>query len=151
VPIPSHLPALQTATHDVTQRYGSPFLIQPRLGQGAFRVAVTEAYQRACAVTQEHSLPALEAAHIKPFAQDGPHDIQNGILLRADFHRLFEQGYLTVNTEHYLEVSKRLRLDYDNGHTYYPLDGKKISIPTAALQQPGMEYLQWHNENVFLA
>ncbi len=41
-----------------SHRYGSPVLIRPRLGQGAFRVSVTEAYNRACAVTQEHSLPA---------------------------------------------------------------------------------------------
>jgi putative restriction endonuclease len=54
---------------DESQRYGSPILIRPRLGQGAFRVSVTEAYNRACAVTEEHSLPALEAAHIRPFAK----------------------------------------------------------------------------------
>jgi putative restriction endonuclease len=80
-----------------SERYGSPLLIRPRLGQGAFRVSVTEAYNRACAVTQEHSLPALEAAHIRPFAKEGPHEVRNGLLLRADLHRLFEQGYLTVS------------------------------------------------------
>lgn len=31
------------------------------------RVLVTEAYGRRCAVTGERTLPALEAAHIKPF------------------------------------------------------------------------------------
>jgi putative restriction endonuclease len=37
---------------DVVQaRYGTPTLVTPRLGQGAFRVAVTEAYGRQCAVT----------------------------------------------------------------------------------------------------
>lgn len=40
------------------QRWGRPTLVIPRLGQGTFRVAVTEAYARACAVTREHSLPA---------------------------------------------------------------------------------------------
>jgi len=82
-------------------------LIRPRLGQGAFRVSVTEAYNRACAVTQEHSLPALEAAHIRPFAKEGPHEVRNGLLLRADLHRLFEQGYLTVTPNHRLEVIRR--------------------------------------------
>src|SRR5690606_19885527 len=37
-------------------RYGTPLLVRPRLGQGTFRIAVTEAYQRACAITGEHSL-----------------------------------------------------------------------------------------------
>jgi putative restriction endonuclease len=51
--------------------YGAPVLIRPRLGQGAFRVAVTDAYQRACAVTGEHSLPALDAAHIGSVPSSG--------------------------------------------------------------------------------
>jgi len=50
-------------------RFGEPTLIQPRLGQGAFRVAVTDAYQRRCAVTGERTLPVLDAAHIRPYAK----------------------------------------------------------------------------------
>jgi putative restriction endonuclease len=42
-------------------RYGSPTLITPRLGQGAFRIAVTEAYNRQCAVSDGKVLPALDA------------------------------------------------------------------------------------------
>ena len=59
-------------------RYGSPLLVRPRLGQGTFRIAVTEAYGRACAITGEHSLPALEAAHIQSYRFGGPHEIANG-------------------------------------------------------------------------
>ena len=92
---------------------------------------MTEAYNRACAVTQEHSLPALEAAHIRPFAKEGPHEVRNGLLLRADLHRLFEQGYLTVTPNYTLEVSDRLRHDYQNGRSYYPLRGTRISVPAA--------------------
>ena len=46
-------------------RFGAPQLIKPRLGQGAFRVLVTDIYDRRCAVTRERTLPALEAAHIR--------------------------------------------------------------------------------------
>ncbi len=134
-----------------TPRYGAPILVRPRLGQGAFRVAVTDAYSRACAVTGEHSLPALDAAHIRPFAKDGPHEVRNGLLLRADLHRLFEQGYLTVTPNRMFEVSSRLRRDYDNGRSYYPLHGKHIAIPATGADRPSVELLQWHNENVFVA
>jgi len=41
------------------RRYGTPMTVLPRLGQGIFRISVTDAYGRACAVTTEHSLPAL--------------------------------------------------------------------------------------------
>ena len=47
------------------RRFGAPQIVQPRLGQGTFRIAVTSAYG-ACAVSGEHSLPALEAAHVRP-------------------------------------------------------------------------------------
>ena len=69
-----------SAVRELPPRYGEPVLVRPRLGQGAFRVVVTEGYGRACAVTGEHSLPVLEAAHIKPFDAEGPHDIRNGLL-----------------------------------------------------------------------
>jgi putative restriction endonuclease len=33
--------------------YGDPRLVRPRLGQGSFRMVVTDAYQRRCSVTRE--------------------------------------------------------------------------------------------------
>lgn len=127
-------------------RYGAPTLVVPRLGQGIFRVAVTEAYNRACAVTQEHSLPALEAAHIKPFALDGPHSVSNGLLLRSDLHRLFDRGYITVTPDYRLEVSKQLKEHFNNGKSYYPLQGREIVVPRAVGLRPDPELLRWHNE-----
>lgn len=132
-------------------RYGAPVLVQPRLGQGTFRVAVMDAYHRACAVTGEHSVPALDASHIRPFGQDGPNEVRNGLLLRADLHRLFDQGYLTVTTDMHLEVSPRLRADYSNGRSYYPLHGTVIGLPEAVGDRPAPEHVRWHNEHVFLA
>lgn len=63
-------------------RYGELFLTRARLGQGAFQVLVGEAYQRRCAITGESTLPVLEAAHIRSYADGGPHRISNGMLLR---------------------------------------------------------------------
>lgn len=133
-----------------SQRYGKPTLVVPRLGQGTFRVAVTEAYARACAVTREHSLPALEAAHIKPFAIDGPHTVSNGILLRSDLHRLFDRGYVTVTTDYKLEVSKQLKEHFRNGRSYYPLQGTEITVPRSISQRPDPQLLRWHNDQKFL-
>jgi putative restriction endonuclease len=74
------------------ERFGAEYLTRTRLGQGAFRVLVTDAYERRCAVTGEKTLPVLEAAHIKPYALEGPHQVQNGLLLRSDLHKLFDLG-----------------------------------------------------------
>lgn len=131
-------------------RYGKDSIITPRLGQGAFRVLVTEAYQRSCAITGEHSLPALEAAHIKPFNESGPNAVNNGLLLRSDFHRLFDRGYITVTPECRIEVSRRLKEEFENGRSYYPFDGHPLShLPETAIDCPQKDLLIWHNENVF--
>jgi len=134
------------------QRYGEEYLTRGRLGQGAFRVLVTDAYQRRCAVTGERTLPVLEAAHIKPFALSGPHRIYNGILLRSDLHKLFDLGYVTVTPDLRLEVSPRLKAEWENGREYYAYHGQELKFrPVEKLHLPSREYLTWHNENRFRA
>jgi len=132
-------------------RYGAPQLVLPRIGQGTFRVATLDAYDRACAVTGEHSLPALEAAHIVPFNQGGEHEVSNGLLLRADVHRLFDRGYLTVTPDLALKVSPRLKADFHNGRSYYPFDKTPIRVPTAPEEKPDPAHLEWHSRHVFLS
>lgn len=131
-------------------RFGAEYLARGRLGQGAFRVLVTDAYQRRCAVTGEKTLPVLEAAHIKPYSAQGPHRISNGILLRSDLHKLFDLGYVTVTPELKLEVSSRLKEEWHNGRVYYEHHGQKLGfVPTDIASLPAREYLQWHNEQRF--
>jgi len=102
-------------------------------------------------VTGEHSIRALEAAHIRSYTSEGPHEVRNGVLLRADFHRLFDQGYVTVSADYRLEVSPRLKQEYHNGRSYYPYQGTKLSLPTPEQLRPDPAYLAWHRENVFAA
>lgn len=132
-------------------RYGTPMLVRPRLGQQTFRIAVTDAYDRACAVSGEHSLPALDAGHIMPYNAGGPHAISNGLLLRADLHRLFDNGYVTVDEDLRLVVSERLRTEYQNGRTYYPFHGKQLRLPGLPHDRPDPDLLRWHREHVFAA
>ncbi len=138
------------ASVDQSPRYGTPQLVAPRLGQGIFRVAVMDAYSRACAVTAEHSLPALEAAHFRPFAHEGPHEVRNGILLRADLHRLLDRGYVTISRDWRFQVSNRLKQDFDNGRSYYPFHGQSVEPPTQPDDRPATTYIEWHNEHVYL-
>jgi putative restriction endonuclease len=104
----SQLPAAPIAT----PRYGEPTLIRPRLGQGAFRVIVTDVYQRQCAVTGERTLPILDAAHIRPFGDGGKHEIS------------------------------KLRDDFENGRHYYTMKGHTLLMPPNPDQRPGREFLE---------
>ena len=130
-------------------RFGEPHLIRPRLGQGAFRVLVTDTYNRRCAITQERTLPALEAAHIRPYSDGGEHEARNGLLLRRDIHSLFDAGYVTVTPDLHFEVSRRIKEEFENGRHYYELHGKLIRPPDDALRRPDPEALRWHNEHAF--
>jgi len=137
------------AVQDERRRYGDPVLVTPRLGQGSFRIIVTDAYGRRCAITSERTLPALDAAHIKPYIENGPHDVNNGILLRSDIHKLFDTGYVTIADDYHFEVSRRIREEYENGRDYYALNGKKLLLPTDSIVWPDKKYIRWHNNNVY--
>lgn len=56
----------------------------------------------------------------------------------------------TVTPKQRLEVSRRLREDYSNGSSYYPLNGSAVRAPDAKSERPDGEYLRWHNEHVYL-
>ncbi len=135
---------------DRAPRYGADYLARARLGQGAFRILVTEAYQKRCAVTGEKTLPVLEASHIQPYAFAGPHRVSNGLLLRSDLHTLFDRGYLTVTPELAIEVSKRIKEEFENGKEYYAHHGRRLTnLPIQASEQPAPEFLKWHNRYVY--
>jgi putative restriction endonuclease len=132
------------------RRFGDPRIILPRLGQGSFRIVVADAYKRRCALTDSPVLHVLEAAHIKPFTEGGPHAVPNGILLRQDVHTLFDRGYLTVTPQYRVEVSRRIKEEFDNGREYYSAHGKTLHLPEALDLRPSASFLEWHNASVFL-
>ena len=141
--------ALAAPRPPLVSGYGTPVLVRPRLGQGAFRLMVADAYQRRCAITGEKTLPALDAAHIRPFADVQEHEVQNGLLLRSDIHNLFDLGYVTVTPEHRFEVSRSIRDEFENGRDYYALHGTPIRLPARPEAHPDPAALEWHASKVF--
>jgi len=128
----------------------SRYMINVRIGQGAFRVLVTDAYSRRCAISGERTLPVLEAAHIKPYSTFGINTTNNGLLLRADLHKLYDTGYITVTDKYSIEISSRIKEEFENGRDYYKFHGQQlVSLPHNNYEMPNKEYLKWHNENIF--
>ena len=122
----------------------------PRLGQGAFRIAVTEAYGRQCAISDGKVLPALDAAHIRPYADGGLHIKSNGILLRKDIHCVLDAGYATIDTNYRFVVSNKVREVFNNGEEYRRLHGKALRLPERKLDWPDPVLLRWDNNEKFL-
>lgn len=148
---PSGRPDISSTPGPATQatidppRYGTPILVAPRLGQGSFRALVTDAYSYRCAISRERTLPVLQAAHIRPYAEDGKHELSNGLLLRSDLHTLFDQHYLTIDpNKKTLVVSKRIREQFENGRDYYEMSDRPLAQPANALALPSTDNLEYH-------
>jgi putative restriction endonuclease len=119
-------------------------------GIAIFRENVTIAYHSKCSLTGEKTLPALDVTQIKPAYKSGPYHVNNGILLRSDVHKLFDSGYITITTDFRLEVSRRIREEYENGGYYYAFHSKKLeNLPDSMNDRPSYEYLKWHNDNMY--
>ena len=143
VPVPDESVAM------AEERFGKAQIVLPRLGQGGFRVIVADIYNRSCALSSSHILHILDAAHIRPYAQGGTHSPTNGLLLRQDIHTLFDRGYITVTPEYRVEVSKRIRQEFNNGADYYAMHGRPIHLPGIEQLRPSADALRWHNDVVF--
>ena len=76
-----------------------------RPGQTVFRRLILQAYHGRCFLSGETIPDVLEAAHIVPVEHGGADDINNGICLRVDLHRLFDSGKLRLRSNGDLAVS----------------------------------------------
>jgi len=72
--------------------------VSVRCGQGAFRAALFKQTQR-CEITGDSVREMLDAAHINAVADNSINDPSNGLLLRADFHRLYDAGYFWIDMD----------------------------------------------------
>jgi len=71
--------------------------IRLRRGQQKFRNALRKRYGDRCVVTGCEVLALLEAAHISPYRGDNDNHPENGVLLRADIHTLFDLNLLAFH------------------------------------------------------
>jgi len=143
------LPPLAVSPLEPFGGRGKAALYLPRQGQGTFRRLVLSAYENRCAITGERTLPVVEAAHIAEFSRHQRHEVANGVALRADIHKLFDRGYVSIRPDYRFVVSKTLADDFNNGKVYYELDGQAIRLPADSLLRPKVEYLEEHYETRF--
>ena len=70
-----------------------------RQGQGAFRKKLVEVYKGECPITGCRVAWVLQAAHISPYRGPDTNKPDNGLLLRADVHTLFDLGLIAINPD----------------------------------------------------
>ena len=118
--------------------------IQQRQGQAEFRQALMIAYNYKCAVTGCDVRDTLQAAHIVPVSNSGQHRIQNGLLLRADIHNLFDRGLLTIDNQYKVSLHSAIR----SSLAYKALHGKKLAVvPSMKGLKPNLKLLAQHRKS----
>jgi putative restriction endonuclease len=113
-----------------------------RRGQAAFRAALLEAYGGKCCITGCALKDALEAAHIVPYLGEHSQHIQNGLLLRADIHTLFDLGLLVITDGYRVKLSP-IALDDDS---YVNLESKQLQLPNDQTHYPSLDSLGRHRK-----
>lgn len=109
--------------------------LRARRGQGAFRQSLRAAYGDACMVTGCTVVDLLEAAHISPYRGAADHHVENGLLLRADIHTLFDLDLLGIEPEAlFIRVHSILR---EAG--YGDLDGRELRCSDSRPSRAALE------------
>jgi len=109
-----------------------------RPGQGPFRAKLRQWYGDHCMVTGTKVWDVLEAAHISPHL--GPDDDvpQNGLLLRADIHALFDRDLLGIEPDNF---RIELHPDIAREDEYKALSGKQLHF--SGKHRPSADALKW--------
>lgn len=110
-----------------------------RQGQSEFRGNLLNAYGGRCAMTDCAVEEILEAAHIRPYLGPETNRTDNGLLLRADIHTLFDRGLLWLDDGFLIRISDRLR-----GSDYEALEGKQLRVPVELNSRPHPEHIAHH-------
>ena len=112
--------------------------IRMRRGQGAFRSALFEAYDRRCVVTGCSIKDVLDAAHIYPYKGSYTNHVSNGLLLRTDLHTLFDCDLIGIDpSTRCLVVAESLK-----GSSYAKLSGRPLRQPHGSACGPSKKNLQ---------
>lgn len=102
--------------------------IVARQGGRKFRQSALERYSRKCAISGCGVEAVLEAAHIVPYRNAGTNVPDNGLLLRADLHTLFDLQMLRIDPK---TLKVILHRDLLSSPEYKAFSGHEVAVPPA--------------------
>lgn len=98
--------------------------IRERRGQQQFRSALLKRYGRQCMISRCSLVDLLEAAHIQSYRGEYDNHTDNGLLLRADLHTLFDLDLIGIDPD---SLTVRVApLAWDAGYACF--DGERLLV-----------------------
>ncbi|HLX68725.1 MAG TPA: HNH endonuclease [Verrucomicrobiae bacterium] len=136
---------------EVPVEYGGPRqmqIMERPFRDRAFTRVIQEAYDSTCAMTGLKLINGggrceIEAAHIKPVADEGPDSPRNGIALSRTIHWMFDRHFLSISDTGEILVAKKYvpepvrRLLNPDG---------KVRLPSSLAWQPHPIFLRYHRD-----
>lgn len=129
-------------------------VVKVRIGQSFFRDAVLSSYNNRCCITGIKNSKLLIASHIKPWAASTPSEKtrpDNGLCLNALHDRAFDQGLITLDENYHVIISDELKkTPMDEETKLWLMSYKNVQIELPEKYLPNKEFLQYHNDVIFL-
>lgn len=127
--------------------------VEVRKKQYIFRRMVLNSYAGVCCISGLSEPRLLVASHIVPWNKSNENRLnpRNGLCLSVLHDKAYDKGLLTVFPNYTIAISKeisKLRDDRFIQDTLVSCHGSKIALPEKF--RPSPEFLEWHNQNVFL-
>ncbi|MBN4051964.1 HNH endonuclease [Cytophagaceae bacterium AH-315-L13] len=132
----------ETLKPNTTERKG---LVTSRVGQGAYRMSILHRWEYQCAATGFNNIKVLVASHIVPWRDSTDEerlDVDNGILLSADYDALFDKHLISFENNGKIILSDTLRK-----YTYTKL-GVTGKEKIKDLSEGNRKYLDQHRERI---
>lgn len=130
-------------------------IIKTRVGQYFFRTAVLNSYENKCCVTGLKRRELLIASHIKPWNVSDERTERtnptNGLCLNALHDKAFDRGFITLDKNYKIIVSRKLKdteMDPETKSWFMGYANHPITLPDKFL--PRKEFIEYHNDVVFL-
>lgn len=127
-------------------------MVKLRVNQNVFRTIILNNYDNTCAITGINIPTLLIASHIIPWADDEANRLnpENGICLSPLYDRAFDKGFIGIDEDYRVVLSKELKEFSKNEYYKFhfgDIDSKKIILPEE--HKPDIKFLEYHMKNIF--
>lgn len=128
-------------------------LVKIRINQNNFRQRVLASYNEKCCITGLNVTSLLVASHIIPWAKNEIERLnpRNGLCLNSIHDKAFDKGFITLTPDYRIKLSQEIlkrKKDISIQNLFLKYDNQVIILPDRYLPNP--EFLEWHNQNIFI-